>query len=823
MTYAEVLLPLAVNVSFTYHVPEEYENKIGVGYRVIVPLGRRNKFYTGIVLSLRTEKPEGNYDIKDIVLVPDEYPIIIHPQLKLWSWIADYYLCSEGEVYKAAVPAGLKLESETYVEVNEELSEGTDNDDLTEREKIILTSLSIKGRLTIAELQKQTGLNVAPIVSSLVDRHLVLISEKLQERYRTKKEIFIKFHQDNPTDNIEELFLKVKGAASQEKLLMFLIDLHNRRTKIGKTAEISRKELLEATGVGIAALEGLIKKGLVIKFKKEINRFTPLTINRQGLPVLSQYQQKALNEIESSFKSNTTVLLRGVTSSGKTEIYQHLISETLEMGCQALMLVPEIALTTQLTRRMQAVFGDKVVIYHSKFSDADRTEIWLRLVKEKKPCLIIGARSSVFLPFTNLRLVIVDEEHESSYKQVDPAPRYNARDVAIVLASMHGAKTLLGSATPAIETFSKAKTGKFGLVELLKRYHETPLPPVETVNMTEAYKNKSVAGGFALKTLKYIKEEVDDGKQAIVFLNRRGFAPIARCRQCAWSPRCEQCDVALTYHKNINSLVCHYCGNNYPVPEVCPQCKEPDVDVVGFGTERIEEEMEMRMPEARIARMDLDTTRNKDSYSKLIDDFSAHKSDILVGTQMVTKGLDFEDVSAVVVLNSDTLINMPDFRASERAYNMLEQVAGRAGRREESLGKVIIQTFDPSNPLFGFIKNHDYEGYYNHEIEERRNFLYPPFSRIVNIYLKHRERETVEKIARELASILRKSIGESVLGPDEPSVARVQNQYIRRIMLKLDPSSSLKKVKSYLREIQLYMHKTHEMKNITVYYDVDPF
>lgn len=824
MIYAEILLPLAVNVNFTYIVPDKFEKRIGIGYRVIVPLGKRNKFYTGIVVSLDGKKPEGNFDVKEIAMVPDDFPVIISPQLKLWLWIADYYLCSEGEVYNAAVPAGLKPESETYLELNEEIAEDESLSCLTDREKIITGVLANKGRMSVAELQKQTGLNIAEPVSDLLSRHIILISEKLQERYRTRKETYVRLAMTDPEKDLDGLFSKVKGATMQEKLLMCLINYHNKQSKISdKVVEIPKKELLGAAGVSDATLEGLIKKGIAVKFKKDVSRYNPVNIVKKDLPVLSEYQSTALNNIEESFKENNIVLFRGVTSSGKTEIYQHLISETLKMDCQVLMLVPEIALTTQLTKRMQSVFGDKVIIYHSKFSDADRVETWLKMVKEKRPCLVIGARSSVFLPFTNLRLVIVDEEHESSYKQVDPAPRYHARDAAMVLASMHGAKTLLGSGTPSIESYWKSRTGKFGLVELLKRYNDTPLPPVEMVDMTEAHKKKSVAGGFSLKTLKYIKEKVDEGKQAIVFLNRRGFAPIARCRLCAWSPRCGQCDVALTYHKNINSLVCHYCGNVYDLPSVCPQCKEPAVDVVGFGTERIEEEIFLRMPDARILRMDLDTTRNKDSYSNIIDDFSNHKSDILVGTQMVTKGLDFQDVSAVAVVNSDSIINMPDFRATERAYNMLEQVAGRACRREESQGKVLIQSYEPSHPIFGFIKNHDYEGFYDYELSEREKFKYPPFSRIVNVYLKHRDRETVEKVAREMANILRESLGNRVLGPDEPPVARVQNLYIRKIMLKLEPTSSLRKVKAYLREIQLYMHENNDMRKVSVFYDVDPF
>ena len=824
MIYAEVVLPLALNKNLTYIVPDELADKAGVGYRVIVPLGRRNKFYTGIVVSLSTVNPTPDFELKNVEALLDTHPIVIYPQLKLWEWISDYYLCSEGDVMKAALPSALKIESETMVELSHDAKEESVHEmELTERESIITAHLVNKGAQTISELQKDTGLkNIAMAISGLIEKGLVVISERINERFHSKKMNYLRLSAVPDTENVARFFSMVKGAPNQERMLQFMVGYWQKKRNETESPEISRKEFLEITGQGVSALDALVKKGILLQYKKEINRFGYEAKDIVALPKLSAFQSNAFVGILNTFKEKDIVLFRGVTSSGKTEIYQHLIDEALQNKAQALFLVPEIALTTQLTRRLQSVFGNKVIIYHSKFSDSERAEIWLRMLKKKEPCVIIGARSSVFLPFFNLKLVVVDEEHEGSYKQADPAPRYNARDVAIVLAAMHGAKTLLGSATPSVESFWKAQNGKFGYVELLQRYNNAPLPPIEVVNMTENYKSKRVSGAFALKTLKRLQQTLDEGKQAIVFQNRRGYAPVARCKMCAWSPKCDRCDVALTYHKDINSLVCHYCGNVYPMPGECPQCKEPAVEISGFGTERLEEEIEMRMPGIKIARLDLDTTRNKDSYAKIIDDFSEHKTDMLVGTQMVTKGLDFGDVKTVVVTNADAMLSYPDFRATERAFNMLEQVGGRAGRKDADDSRVIFQSFDPTHRIYNYLLVHDYLGFYSSEIEERCRFKYPPFVRIVNIYIKHRERETVQRVANRYAEVLKLSLGARVFGPDEPLVARVQNLYIRRIMLKLEPDTSLKRIKDYLREVNVYLADEKILGNAIVYYDVDP-
>ncbi len=817
--YAEIILPLPLNAYFTYRIPEQITDQIKIGHRVIVQFGTK-KLYTGIVSSISPIAPEG-YEVKDIITVLDNFPIIKHPQLKLWQWISEYYLCAIGDVYKAAVPAGLKVESETFVELNGEI-ELDEYPNLDEREIIICQHLNHNGKLTLAEIEKKTGFkNCINIINHLLQLGVVIISEKLIERYRSKKETYLKINCLRNNDEIHQAFSKLKGAKKQEMMFLALIELSGFSRKECEVQEVSKKQLLERTGLTSAILKAIENKGLVELYKKEINRFKFNGIISNKLPELSEAQNKALTEIHNSFIDHDITLLHGVTSSGKTELYIHLISYILQQGKQALFLVPEIALTTQLTRRLQKVFGERVLIYHSRFSDNERVDIWKKLLNESEPCIVIGARSSLFLPFSQLGLVIVDEEHETSYKQHDPAPRYNARDIATVLASMHGAKTLLGSATPSVETYYKAINGKFGFVELLKRYDNATLPDIEVVDMTLSRKRYLTNGSFAQSTIAASRQTLNDGNQIIIFHNRRGFAPLARCKQCAWTPKCQQCDVSLTYHKFHNQLVCHYCGNTYPLPTICPSCKEPAIEILGYGTERIEDEINNLFPNHRILRMDLDTTRNKDSYENIIDEFSNKKADILVGTQMVSKGLDFAGVSLVAILNADSIINFPDFRSNERAFNMLEQVAGRAGRRTVK-GKVFVQTSNPNHPVIKHLNNHDYAGFYNYEIDERKHFNYPPFTRVIYIYLKHRNNDTLSEIATIYASRMRELFGNRVFGPEEPIISRIQSLYIRKIMLKVEINASMKKVKQILRKTYELMHQQPRMKGIIIYYDVDP-
>ena len=818
--YAEVILPLPLFGTFTYSIPTTLEGKAAVGHRVIVPFGHK-KYYTGIIESITPVAPEG-FEVKDISSVLDPWPVVKHPQLKLWEWIAEYYLCTAGDVYKAAVPAGLKVESETFIELNPDYEEMPDVR-MTDREAIIMQSLDHNGKMTPAEISKKTGLNsIESTISSMVERRMLIIAEKLIERYRPKKETLVRLAVDrNDNEAMHKVFDAVKGAKKQEMMLITLLDNLNKRQQQQLPPEVPRQHLLEQSGLSPAILAALASKGIVEIFTREINRFNYTGTEQGELPKLSAPQSEALDRIHRMFIDKNVTLLHGVTSSGKTEIYIHLIDYILNKGSQALYLVPEIALTTQLTRRLQKVFGKRVIIYHSKFSDNERVDIWKRMLHDPSPCVVIGARSSLFLPFSRLGLVIVDEEHESSYKQFDPAPRYNARDCAIVLASMHGAKTLLGSATPAIETYYKALNGRYGLVTLSERYEGVQLPLIEIVDLNDERRRGRISGPMSARLAMMSREAVKGGEQVILFHNRRGFAPVVVCKQCGYAPKCQNCDVSLTYHRKAGEMVCHYCGATYKLPTICPACKEPAIEVYGYGTERIEEIAESSFPGARIMRMDLDTTRNKDSYLNIINDFSLGKADILVGTQMVTKGLDFERVSLVGILNADNLINFPDFRASERAFNMLEQVAGRAGRRNKR-GLVIVQTSQPAHPILSYLQAHNYEGFYEHELEERRRYGYPPFTRVINIYLKHRDEDLLIRAAAGYAETLRHLFGNRILGPDEPHIARIQSLYIRKIMLKVEIQASMSKVKAILRSVYEAQMADKSLRSLVVYYDVDP-
>lgn len=821
MTYAEVLLPLPLTGFFTYKVPDMMAEAIRPGCRVVVPFGR-TKFYTGIVAGLTPRRPEG-FETKEISQLLDSEPIVRHPQLKFWEWIADYYLCSQGEVFRAAVPAGLKLESETVVEVNPDFEEDP-GDRLGERDLLVMNAVRrVSKKATLAAVAKETGFrNTSAIVARLVERDALMVSENLVERYKTRKIEMVEMAiERGDSAALHAAFDSVKGAPKQEKALLTLIELSGFMRQGSDLCEVTRADLLDRSGVTSPIIIALENKGIVRRRKKEVSRFAQVSKATMPMPELTDAQREARDAIIKSWGEKDITLLHGVTSSGKTEVYISLIDRMLRSGRQVLYLVPEIALTTQLTTRLQRVFGPKVIIYHSRFSDSERVELWRRLLTTHEPLVVLGARSALFMPFASLGLIIVDEEHESSFKQQDPAPRYNARDAAMVLAGMHGSKTLLGSATPAIDTYYKALIGRFGLVSLTERYGGSELPRVEIVDMAKARKKREVSGAFSLQLRRLINDAASADRQTILFLNRRGFAPMARCKMCGYVPKCENCDVSLTYHHGIDRLVCHYCGTPYDLPRVCPACREPGLEIIGYGTERIEEEIAASFPDIPVARLDRDTTRNKDDYERIIDEFSAGKDKMLVGTQMVTKGLDFGRVSVVGVINADATINQPDFRSAERAFNMLEQVAGRAGRRGDD-GVVAIQTYTPSHPLFGFLVRHDYVGFYNHEIEERRLYNYPPFTRIINIYLKHREQGRLHVLAGAYGRRLRELFGNRVFGPEEPHVARIKQMHIMRIMIKIETEASMKKVKHILRETYLEMDAARALNGAQVYYDVDP-
>ena len=821
MKYAEVILPLPLYSTFTYGIPDHLKKSVQIGCRALVPFGKK-KIYTGIITLLHNNRP-GDFEVKDIISVLDNYPILRHPQLRFWEWIANYYLCSIGDVYKAAVPAGMKVESETFVSANPEFVD-TDNS-MNDREKVIYNLLLTKDKLTPAEISKSTGFkNVESTVTSMIENEALYVTEKIVDNYRPKTEVFVKLKAERgDNDTVKLFFDKVKAAKKQEAMLLAFLNLSKWLGCDNNSLEVSKQQLINKADGSTPILNAMVDKGIFQLYKKEINRFKlpPDTIITNGTVQLTDIQEKAYEEITGQFIDKNIVLLHGVTSSGKTEIYTRLIRDELDKRHQVLYLVPEIALTTQLTRRLQKVFGDRLLIYHSKFSDNERVDIWKKLLHTTDPYIIIGVRSSIFLPFNKLGLIIVDEEHETSYKQQDPAPRYNARDSALVLASMHNAKTLLGSATPSISTYYYAQSGKYGFVELMTRHEGIEMPEVKIIDTTKARKQKRMRGMFSEELLEECNQAIGRGEQVILFQNRRGFSPMVRCKECAWVPKCRDCDVTLTYHKRQNQLICHYCGYTIPLPDICPACGQPSIEVVGYGTERIEDEIENYFQNAKIARMDLDTTRSKNSYERIIDDFSNHKTQVLVGTQMVTKGLDFDGVSIVGILNADNMINFPDFRSHERAFNMMEQVAGRAGRKHKR-GTVYIQTGEPLHPIITHVTNHDYKNYFKEELDQRDKFRYPPFTRIINIYIKHRNDDSLTEISVRFSNMLRQVFGKRVLGPEAPSIARIQQLYIRQITLKMETSASMPKVKQILRNVYEQSLSDSRMKQAVIYYDVDP-
>ena len=819
MQYADVILPLPVNRYFTYRIPPEMPDSVHIGSRVIVPFGKK-RYYTAIVVSIHPEL-SSEYEIKDLFAVLDANPVVRYPQLKLWEWIAQYYMCSVGEVYKAALPSGLKIESETLVTINDDYEEDPDNR-LKEREQRILDLLGAKERMSAAELEKASGFrNVFPLLKSLLEKEAIYISEELKKAYRPKLESYVRLLvARDDQDTLRQLFDELSRSKKQLALLMKYMEL-SRFLQRDALIEISRKELLEKADVTAAVLNGLVAKGVMEVYRKEISRLDTSSVALQPLYPLNPHQQKAFDEIHASFKEKNTVLLHGVTSSGKTEIYIHLIDETIRRGEQVLFLVPEIALTTQLTERLQRVFGNKLAIYHSKFSDSERVEIWNKLLHDKEKQIVLGVRSSVFLPFRKLGLVIIDEEHEPTYKQQDPAPRYHGRNTALVLASMHGAKTLLGTATPSVESYYNAREGKYGLVELTERHEEIALPSIVPVDVKELRHKKLMNSHFSPLLTQKIHQTLQAGEQCILFQNRRGFAPMVECSLCAWVPKCQNCDVSLTYHKSMRQLTCHYCGYTIPIPSVCPSCGNPALVTRGFGTEKIEEEISQIFPEAKVVRLDLDTTRTKKAYDNIIRGFQQQKTNVMVGTQMVSKGLDFDHVRVVGILNADAMMNYPDFRAHERAYQMMAQVAGRAGRKGEQ-GEVILQTSNPNHPLIRQVMHNDYLGMYREQIKERQLFGYPPFCRLIYIYLKHRNERLLDELSTRYAAYLHNIFGQRVLGPDNPPVGRIQSLYIRKIVLKVELTASVAHAKELLLSSRQEMMRDERFKSLMFYYDVDP-
>lgn len=816
--YVDVIVPLPIASQYTYSLPESFGNNLQEGCRVVVPFGRK-KYYTAIVTRVHDTPPEG-YETKDIEEILDENPIVISKQFQLWDWLSSYYLCTLGDVFKAAMPSGMKLESETIVIYAEEFeADGL----LTAAEQRLLDLLSVEKEQCITRLQHSYGgKNVLPLVKKLLEKGAVLVKEDLKRNYKPRTEARVRLNNREMDEmQMSALFDGLGRAKKQLAILMKYIELSGWSSTDRCLKEVSRKELLEKSGASVTAFNGLVEKGVFEVYFQEIGRLDKGEFKTLGLNPLNSAQQGAYEKILASFQEKQVCLLHGVTSSGKTEIYIHLIKKTIESGKQVLYLLPEIALTAQITERLRKVFGHRLGVYHSKFPDAERVEIWKKQLEEGAYDIILGVRSSVFLPFKDLGLVIVDEEHENTYKQQDPAPRYHARSAAIMLASMYGAKVLLGTATPSIESYFNALSGKYGLVELKERYKDIQLPHIDCVDIKELAHQKRMKGPFSPLMVEEIGKALHKKKQVILFQNRRGFAPMLECHTCAWVPKCKNCDVSLTYHKGLNQLTCHYCGYTCPVPRICPACGETDLRNRGFGTERVEDDIKLVFPEARVARMDLDTTRTRTAYEKIIADFEEGKTDILIGTQMVSKGLDFEHVSVVGILNADTMLNYPDFRSYERAFQLMAQVAGRAGRKNRQ-GLVILQTKSPELPVIRQVMRNDYEQLYYDQLAERKLFRYPPYYRLIYVYLKHRKEDVLNSAAEQMASQLRAGLGDRVLGPDKPPVARIQTLFIKKMIIKVEHTASIAKVRNYLMAVQRAIVGDERFRSLIVYYDVDP-
>ena len=814
--YVDVILPLPLPKSFTYSLPDEYAEEVKIGCRVVVPFGRK-KFYTAIVRNVHYCAPT-EYEVKEISTLLDASPILLPNQFKFWEWIADYYLCAQGDVYKAALPSGLKLESETIVEYNPDFEADAP---LPEREQRILDLLAIDSQQCVTKLEKESGVkNILTAIKSLLDKEAIFVKEELKRTYKPKTEARVRLAGKADEKQLHILFDILSRAPKQLALLMKYVECSGILGD-GTPKEISKKELLQRANVAPAVLNGLVDKKIFEIYYHEIGRLNKQEKEVVELNALNEFQQRAHDEIVQSFREKNVCLLHGVTSSGKTEIYIHLIEEAIRQGKQVLYLLPEIALTTQITERLQRVFGSRLGIYHSKFPDAERVEIWRKQLGENGYDIILGVRSSIFLPFQNLGLVIVDEEHENTYKQQDPAPRYHARSSAIVLAAMYGAKTLLGTATPSIETWQNAMDGKYGFVQLKERYKEIQLPEIIPVDIKELHRKKRMVGQFSPLLIQYMKEALEQNEQVILFQNRRGFAPMIECRTCGWVPKCKNCDVSLTYHKGINQLTCHYCGYTYQLPKACPACAGTELVNRGFGTEKIEDDIKVLFPEAAVARMDLDTTRTRSAYEKIIADFEQGKTDILIGTQMVSKGLDFDHVSIVGILNADTMLNYPDFRSYERAFQLMAQVSGRAGRKNKR-GRVVLQTKSIDHPIIHQVIANDYEDMVGGQLAERQMFHYPPYYRLVYVYLKNHNEALLDQMAAVMANKLRAVFGNRVLGPDKPPVARIQTLFIKKIVVKIEQNAPMGRARELLLRIQREMIEDEHYKSLIIYYDVDP-
>ena len=818
--FVDVILPIPIHREFTYRVPFELNSEVFAGARVVVPFGKA-KLITGIITSVHEKVP--TYATKYIEHLLDELAIITPIQYNFWKWISNYYMAPIGDVMNAALPSNFKLASETKIVLHPDYS--IDLKFLTEREAEIVQALEMREVLDLKEISELVGIKtIQPIIKNLIDKKAVLSLEELSDKFTPKTATFVLLTETFLIEeNLNNFLRSIEQIKSKEKQLEALLIILQQGSYHNATMEpILRKELIDK-GVSQSSLNTLEKNGVIQQQKLEISRLHPLTDDEAQFKPLSPSQNLALHEIHQSFEQNKVALLHGVTGSGKTEIYVQLIQENLDLGKQVLFLLPEIALTTQLIQRLSAYFGEQIGVYHSKFNQNERVEIWNNVLNDNpnQYRIVLGARSSIFLPFQDLGLVIVDEEHESSFKQYDPSPRYNARDCAIVLAAMHKANIVLGSATPSIESFYNAKTGKYQLVSLTDRFGSVLMPEIQCANVRKERKQKSMQSHFTTFLVDHMREALNINEQLILFQNRRGYTPLWMCEICNWTPKCKNCDVSLTYHKHTNSLRCHYCSFTTNPVGSCGACGSNRIQMLGFGTEKIEDELAIMFPDKVIKRLDLDTTRSKNAYETILNEFDAGKIDVLIGTQMVTKGLDFSNVNLVGILDADMLLNRANFRAFERSFQLMTQVAGRSGRREKR-GKVIIQTGDPDHWVIEKVMNHDFIGFYESEIIERENYFYPPFFKVIEITIKHRDENTVVKGASDLATLLRDSFKERVLGPEFPVVKRIHNLFLKKITLKIERDAADKKVKERIHQIIDEFYSVPSNKPIRVVVDVDP-
>ncbi|MDN5350088.1 MAG: hypothetical protein PWQ54_1484 [Bacteroidales bacterium] len=822
--FADVIIPLAVPGTFTYRIPFVLNDQVAVGMRAIVQFGRK-KIIAGVISRVHEEIPK-SFSPKYILDLLDERPVVVEKQLQFWKWIKEYYLCNLGEVMQAAMPSALKLSSETMIQLSDQYT--TDKHQLNENEFLIIEALELQPKITLSEVSKILGIQkVMPIIRNLIDRGLVITEEEVKEKYQQKKESVISlrkaFHNHSA---LQELMNQLeKRAYKQLELLLSYLSM---APLGGNVTEVSAAVLLKKANASHAQLKALVDKGIFTQSKKVISRLDQYTADLHPDDIeLTPAQLLALDEIRTGITGKGVVLLHGITSSGKTELYIKLIHENLKQGKQVLYLLPEIALTTQIIQRLKRYFGESLGVYHSRYNMHERAEIWQKVLQydvhdqESEHQLIIGPRSALFLPFQNLGLIIVDEEHDQSYKQYDPAPRYHARDAALVLARMHGAKVLLGSATPSFESYFNAKNGKFGLVNLMERFGGIELPEIEIVNLREEKKRNTMQSHFSRPLMEEMKTAIEHKEQVILFQNRRGFALRLECEACNWVPECRHCDVSLIYHKHQRLLRCHYCGFAMEVPAECPNCQSTALKMHGFGTEKVQEELQLLLPDARISRLDLDTTRSKFGFQQIIEAFEKHETDILTGTQMVTKGLDFDSVRIVGILNADNMLSYPDFRAHERSFQLMAQVAGRAGRKNKR-GKVLIQTYQPRHPLLQDLIRNDYDAVYERLMTIRKEYHYPPFYRLILIKLKHRDQYKLNMAANDLALALRKDFGQQVLGPEFPMVSRIRNLYIKHILIKFDRRQHSGKIKALLSSKLSAFNANPDHKSLIIQLDVDP-